>query len=115
MSPNHHHRYLKIRSMILSAILLGLLGCTWVEVNNSGKMVDIVSERHIQHCQKVGSLDVDTKASLLGIQRQQQKVLTELETLARNEAANIGADTLVAIDRPIEGAQTYHAYRCNKT
>ena len=116
MLPIHNYCYFKRQSTyMLSIALLGLSGCTWVNINDSGKIVDIVSERHIQHCQKVGSLDVSTKASLLGVQRNAKKILSELETLARNKATSINADTLVAKDKPIKGAQAYNAYRCNKT
>lgn len=36
----------------------------------------------------------------------------ELESLARNEAARIGADSIQAIDEPLNGEQRFGAYDC---
>jgi hypothetical protein len=44
--------------------------------------------------------------------RSELKVRDELETLARNQAAGIPADTIKAIDEPKDGAQNFQAYVC---
>jgi hypothetical protein len=44
--------------------------------------------------------------------RNELKVRDELESLARNEAARIGADTIQALDEPLNGEQRFGAYDC---
>ena len=44
--------------------------------------------------------------------RNQRKVRDELETLARNEAPGINADTVQPLGPPSDGSQRYAAWRC---
>jgi hypothetical protein len=41
-------------------------------------------------------------------------VRDELETLARNQAADIPADTIVATGEPADGSQNFHAWVCGR-
>jgi len=41
-------------------------------------------------------------------------VREELETLARNEAPGLGADTLQPLEEPRDGEQRFAAYRCGR-
>ena len=45
-------------------------------------------------------------------ERNELKVRDELEVLARNEAPDLHADTLQAIDEPLNGEQRFTAYAC---
>jgi hypothetical protein len=62
-------------------------------------------------CDRIGVISSKTKDSI-GWDRNRNKVREEIETLARNEAAALGANTLVPIGEPEEGAQTFHAFVC---
>jgi hypothetical protein len=55
---------------------------------------------------------VSVKADIAGIDRKQMKVRDELESLARNEAATLGADTVQALGEPRDGEQRFAAYSC---
>jgi len=52
------------------------------------------------------------KASIGLIQRSAAKVADELDVLARNEAADMGADTIVREGAVNNGERTFSAYRC---
>lgn len=98
--------------LLTAALLTGLLSCTWIDVNQAGKQVVIATDKHVQTCIKTGVINVSSRDRLIGIKRGNKKVTAELEALARNEAAQINADTIVAIDQPTNGMQSYSAYRC---
>ena len=46
------------------------------------------------------------------IERNALKVRDELETLARNEAPGLQADTIHPLDEPRGGSQRFAAWRC---
>jgi len=46
------------------------------------------------------------------VDRSGLKVSDELEIMARNEAAGLGADTIRPLGEPHDGAQTWGAYTC---
>ena len=100
----------------LSVLLLAftLSACTWVKITPEGETVRIATAEEVQSCTKKGKTTVSLKADIAGIERNQDKVKLELETLARNSAADINGDTVVPAS-PIEnGKQTFDVYVCNK-
>lgn len=97
--------------LLISAVLLSTAGCTWVKVSEAGADVLILPEDRVSHCKKVGEVNTSVKDDVLGIGRKQKKVGTELDTLARNEAVSLQANTLVRLSVE-DGRGSYAAYRC---
>lgn len=97
--------------LLVSAALLSTAGCTWVKVSEAGADVLILPADRVSHCKKVGEVNTSVKGDVLGIDRKQKKVGTELDTLARNEAVSLEANTLVRLSVE-DGHGSYAAYRC---
>ncbi len=99
---------------ILSALLAaGLVACTWVKPDDAGKRVRVAYDGRVDGCQKVGEIGVSVRDWLApGVRRNEMKVLDELESLARNQAATIDADTIVALGEARSGEQRFSAWRC---
>ncbi len=93
------------------AIALMLGGCTWVHMAPGASSVKVV-EQAPTGCEKRGEVDVSVKDSIVFYERNHLRVREELETLARNEAPGLGADTVQPIAPPSDGAQRYIAWRC---
>ena len=106
--------------MRLSEVLLVVVGsallssCTWVEPDAAGSSVRVAYNEDLARCAKRGDVNVSVKDSVWFYDRNELKVLDELESLARNEAARIGADTVQARGEPREGTQDFAAYRCGR-
>lgn len=98
----------------LPLLLLGSIvaACTWVEPTPQGKQVRLVPQDRVADCRQVGELSTFTKAQVAGVDRNADKVRQELDTLARNEAADMDADTIVATGPVRDGRRSYLAYRC---
>ncbi len=92
-------------------VLLGT-ACTWVEPTTQGGKVTLVKAPHVTHCQALGSVSSTTKPAVAGIRRSEEKVAEELVDLARNKAAGMGGDTLVAEGPVSSGSQSFRVYRC---
>ena len=89
-----------------------LSGCTWVQVNEGGEGVTVVSSVPTT-CRRLGTTTAVTRAEVAKIDRRDSKVAAELQALARNSAATMGGDTILA-DGPVSeaGEQTFVVYRC---
>ena len=102
--------------VLLTAICLASLafGCAWVKLAPEAEDVQIApSAEAVASCRKVGTINSQTKARVGFFARGQEKLSEELATLARNEAAEMGADTVLAEGPPsVEGRQRFGAYRC---
>ncbi|WP_202843649.1 DUF4156 domain-containing protein [Luteimonas saliphila] len=98
--------------VLLSAVLLSALSaCTWVHMAPGAGAVKVVSGPPTG-CEKRGEVEVSVKHSIAFIERNPIKVRDELETLARNEAPGLQADTIHPLADPAGGSQRFAAWRC---
>jgi hypothetical protein len=97
---------------VLLILLTGLLSaCTWVHMAPGASSVRVAASPPAG-CEKRGEVEVSVKHSIAFIDRNQLRVREELETLARNEAPGLAADTIHPLSDPIRGAQRWAAWRC---
>lgn len=101
-----------MRVFILVLVAVLLPACTWVDVTEQGEEVRLRNVDEISACKRLGStvsVGVDTIA---GIHRSEEKLATELATLARNQAARMNGNTVAALG-PVDGdQQTFGVYSC---
>jgi hypothetical protein len=104
---------MKLRYVFLvSATLAGVQACTWVKSSDSGNVVHVAYDGNVSGCRDVGQVSVTVADHVAFYHRPSLKVRDELETLARNQAAGIPADTIKATSDPVDGSQTFEAYVC---
>ena len=103
-----------MRQLLLCAVLVASLGgCTWVKMAEGGKQVRVAGATEVlASCEKRGEVSVSVKNSLGPYERNDLRVRDELETLARNEAPGLQADTVQPKGEPADGEQRFMAYRC---
>lgn len=99
-------------TLLLTASLVLLGGCTWVKLDDAGARVRVAYDGRVDGCDKAGDVSVSVKDRVGFYDRKDLKVKDELETLARNQAISLPADTIVPRGEPRNGEQTFDAYRC---
>ncbi|MDK2123206.1 DUF4156 domain-containing protein [Parachitinimonas caeni] len=105
---------LKPLVLLISPILL-LTGCAnWVKVSALGSRVAVVTQDTVASCKKLG----DTTATVtprFGIyERSQEGMGSDLDSLARNAAADMNGDAIVATSPILDGKRSYAVYRCGR-
>lgn len=95
------------------AISLAASACTWVHMAPGASAVRVV-QGPPAGCENRGEIEVSVKHSVAFVERNERKVRDELETLARNEAPGINADTVQPLAPPSGGSQRYAAWRCGR-
>lgn len=105
-----------IRTTALSlAMLATLSACTWVKMEPEGAVVRVAQRGDdLSACTRRGEVGVSVRDRVGLYQRNDLKVRDELETMARNEAASLSADTVQAVNEPSGGEQRYAAYACGR-
>lgn len=101
-----------IKLMVALVLLPGLSACTWVKPTDGGANVVVADGSGVSNCERKGEVESALKSRVGGFERNATKVAGELETLARNEAAKMGGDTIVAESNVRDGKQTFGVYRC---
>ncbi|WP_043688882.1 DUF4156 domain-containing protein [Luteimonas huabeiensis] len=86
-------------------------GCTWVHMAPGASAVRVAASAPTG-CEKRGEVEVSVKHSVAFVERNPLRVREELETLARNEAPGLGADTVHPLAPPVAGSQRFAAWRC---
>lgn len=103
---------MSLRALLIAFALISLTGCTWVAPDSAGSRVAVVYDGPPAGCTRVGEISTSVAFRVAGIERSRTKVRDELESLARNEAVSLGADTIQPITEPFEGSQRFAAWRC---
>ena len=98
--------------IVVCAIVLPMLSCTWVPLTDEGQNVRVLQADATADCKKVGKIGSKTADRVVIFARSDQKVREELESLARNEASDLGGDAIVPIATATDGRQSFDVYRC---
>ena len=98
--------------LILFAIVVPMFACTWVPLTSEGKSVRILQPSEVTDCEKIAQTTSTTRDQVAMFARTDQKVREELDSLARNEAADLGGDAIVRIGTATDGRQSFDVYRC---
>ncbi len=100
-----------MRKLLPLLLLPVLSACTWVHMAPGASAVRVAASEPAG-CEKRGEVEVSVKHGLAFIERNPRKVRDELETLARNEAPGLQADTIHPLGEPDRGSQRFAAWRC---
>lgn len=102
--------------VVLLVLAIGVLAlptaCTWVKKSPAAAKVRVVPSDRVADCTILGKVVASTTGNVVIIKRNAKKVKSELETIAQNEAAGSGADTVAPISEIVDGMQTFAMYRC---
>lgn len=86
--------------------------CTWVKISPEAEQVVLLPAERVNPCNRVGQINSSVRANLIGsIARNAVKVRDELDNLARQQAHQMGANTIVR-QSIVNGKGTYMAYNC---
>lgn len=99
---------------LIVPLLLATTACApWVKLTDGGADVRNVSRQVATNCTRVGRVSAVTRQNIVGVGRSDERVQAELLTMARNQAAALGANAVVTTSEIIDGKQTFDALRCS--
>jgi len=114
MMTIHASRIAISRCSLVGLAVALLTGCNFVALSDEGAEVFVRAAADTAQCASVGVVSAKTKAKVL-VSRSEAAVVNELLKLAKNEAAKLGADTIVPIGIVQDGEQSYRAYQCEES
>lgn len=102
-----------MRKVLVLLVPLALSACTWgIKLDDRARNVRTAWSGDVSSCTNQGKVSVSVQSRIGPVDRDDLKVRDELEVLARNEAAKLGADTVKPLGEPREGSQDWGAYTC---
>ena len=105
---------MRLALLVVPLAALGLSACTWVPMApEAGKVRVVPAGAAPAACEKRGEITVAVKHNVGFYERNELRVRDELETLARNQAATIPANTVQPLGDPSQGEQRFAAYQCS--
>lgn len=101
--------------ILIVSSLLSLSACTWVDLAPAARAIKVIPAGAAPAgCQQRSEIEVSITNKVGFYERNDLKVRDELETLARNEAPGVQADTLQPLGEPKDGTQRFAAWRCQR-
>ena len=98
-------------SWVASLILVA--GCSFVDIKPQAQKVRILAAQDVRSCKQLGQVTATTISEVGPIPRSPDDVSEEVENLARNHAAGMNGDAIVAASPLTKGERAYEVYRCS--
>ena len=109
---NHIHAAARLGAALAATVALAG-GCAWVKLEEGGSTIRVArAGENLSHCERAGEITVSVRDRVGFYERDDLTVRDELETLARNEAGSLRADTIPPLAPPQAGEQPFAGYRC---
>ncbi|MDY6942906.1 MAG: DUF4156 domain-containing protein [Pseudomonadota bacterium] len=89
-----------------------LVGCSWVTVTPKAEHVLALPQERVTHCEKLGEITVTVLEKIWFLSRREEDISRDLERLAKNNAVNMGGDTVAPLTKIADGQRKYGIYRC---
>jgi len=100
-------------AILIVALASALGACSWgIKLDSAGEKVRVAWNGAPTGCKDAGKVTVSVLDHMGPVDRNNLKVRDELEIMARNEAAGLGADTIAPLGDPHDGSQSWNAYTC---
>lgn len=99
------------KAAIVASLSL-LSACTWVQLDTGAEAVQVRDSVDLSACTRLGRARAQTMDEVVTLNRSGSRMQQELITLARNEAAAMGGNVIVAESIIEEGEQLFGVYSC---
>ena len=102
-----------MKRLLVPLLVVPLAACSWgIKLDSAGARVRTAWNDDVAACRNVGTITVSVLDKLGPVNRRNTKINDELEVMARNEAASLGADTVKPLGDVQGGEQRWGAYNC---
>ena len=101
------------KTLLLLVPVLLLSACSWgITMDPAARDVRTAWNGDVSGCHELGKVTVSVMDHVGPVDRNNITVRDELEVLARNQAAEMHADTIKPLAEPSNGSQPWGAYQC---
>lgn len=101
-----------LKKLLPFLLIFTICSCTWVRLTADGETVTVKTEAEVSDCKRVAKTTATLRSKVMGVERDEDKIRLELETLARNAAVEYGGNVVVPITEIEDGAQSFAVYKC---
>ena len=103
---------MKQKLIFLALLPVLLAACSFVPKNAGADKVLILPLERVRSCNELGQTKVQVLDRLGFVARSNSSVETDLQQIARNNAVDMGGDTVSALTGVVNGRQTFGVYKC---
>ena len=105
---------MKTPHFTLVIMISSLSACTWIEPTKESLDVILVKPGNVTDCQLLGTTRVTVTHKIGILTRDKEAVTEDLVTIEKNDAAELGGDSIVARGEGNEGKMSFDIYKCNR-
>ncbi len=105
---------MKLNYYALCFAIAILPACTWIEPTKEAQQVTLVKSFNVKDCLKLGTTVAAVTYKVGIITREDDAVTKDLIIAAKNRAAELGGDSIVAKGPAKEGKMSFDIYKCGE-
>lgn len=100
------------KSIVLIAVTgIFISSCASVKLSSGGEKVRVLAPNEISTCKLLGKTSNSVTAKVV-LKRPIETIESELMTMGRNSASDMGGDTIVPLTVVTDGKQSFNIYKC---
>lgn len=100
------------RKFFIGMVAVILTACVFVQPTVEGKKVRELTDPEVERCQQLGKFTSSVTDRVGVVKRDAEAVREDVALNAKNNAASMGGDTIVAASALVDGRQTFFVYKC---
>jgi len=102
----------KMKRLSIALLCGAVSACSFVKVSDDGKSVELQPDMAaVSGCQDMGIATAQVMSKII-FKREKESMAKELADLARNQAAEMGGDTIVPTSEIVDGKQRFAVFKC---
>jgi hypothetical protein len=101
-----------VRGFVLLVLLMSTSCKSWVVLTPEAEQVRVSAPEAVESCERIGRTKARTSPKAWIFPRREKKVLEELSSLAREDAAEMGGTDVMSLNEEEDGRQDFAIYRC---
>lgn len=105
--------FMKPVKYVFPVAVMFLSSCTWVEPTKESEAVAVVTDAvKLEGCKKLLSTTSSVLDKVGFMERTEGLMVDELTTMAKNKAAAVGGDTIIAKGPIKQGSMSFDIFKC---
>ncbi len=103
---------MKLKMLFPLVGAMAISACSFVDLNPAAEEVLVLKPHQVRECEQLRRSTSQVLSKIWFVNRNRERMGEELATLARNTAAELGGNAIVADSDIVEGKQSFIIYNC---
>lgn len=105
---------MRFNTFIITTAIIGLTACSTIQPTAESSKVTLVKPGNVKECVKLGTTHATLTYKIDIVTLNEEATTEKLVTVAKNRAAKLGGDSIVAQGPAVDNTMSFDVYKCGE-